>query len=298
MSRLAPGACARRAPALAGGVLAGLVCSAAVLWFPPGAAAQTATGPNLAPDSRTGWHPIGDDLLPPPSGPGPVTFDKRYPYVDNPTARRTRTQPTYRVADLSNPILQPWAIEQMRKANEEVLAGKVPFRARESCLPGGVPGFAVYNLAYSNYFLQTAKVVTVINPGGPEWRRVYLNVPHSAHVTPSWYGESIGHYEGNDTLVVDTIGLSTKTFVDNYRTPHTEQLHVVERFKLTEGGKMLEDLIMVEDPGVFTTPWSALQRFRYEHRGPMTEDICAENNINPFSSFDVVPIPRAERQDF
>jgi hypothetical protein len=283
---------------LAGAALAGLLCVAVARAPWPGAAAQTAASLNLAPDSLTGWHPIGDDLLPPPGGgPGPVTFDKHYPYVDNPTARRTRSQPTYRVADLSNPILQPWAVEQMRKANEEVLAGKVPFRARESCLPGGVPGFAVYNLAYATYFLQTPNVVTVINPGGPEWRRIYMNVPHSGKVTPSWYGESIGHYEGSDTLVVDTIGLSTKTFVDNYRTPHTDKLHVVERFKLTEGGRMLEDLISVEDPGAFTMPWSALQKFRYEHRAAMTEDICAENNVNPFS-FYVVPIPQAARPDF
>jgi hypothetical protein len=77
--------------------------------------------------------------------------------------------------------------------------------------------------------------VTIINPGGPELRRVYLDVPHSAQVTPSWYGESVGRYEGNDTLVVDTIGLSTKTFIDNYRTPHTDRLHVAERFKLGGG---------------------------------------------------------------
>jgi hypothetical protein len=54
---------------------------------------------------------------------------------------------------------------------------------------------------------------------------------------PSWYGESVGHYEG-DTLVVDTIALNDKTFVDNYRTPHTDKLHVMERWKLTDGGKV------------------------------------------------------------
>jgi len=57
-------------------------------------------------------------------------------------------------------------------------------------------------------------------------------------VTPSWYGESVGHYEG-DELVVDTIGLSERTFVDNYRTPHTDKMHVVERFKMIDGGNSL-----------------------------------------------------------
>jgi hypothetical protein len=278
---------------VAGAVL--LLCTAAMLERAP-SRAEDATVPDFFVNGGTGWLPVGDELLPPPSGPGPVTFDKRHPYVDNGAARRTHTQPTYRVADLGNPILQPWAVEQMRKANEEVLAGKVPFRPRESCYPAGVPGFLVYNLAFYNRFLQTAKQVTIINEGGPELRRVYLNVPHSARVTPSWYGESVGHYEGNDTMVVDTIGVTTKAFVDNYRTPHTDRMHVVERFKLTANDK-LEVLITVDDPGAFTMPWSAIQRFRRVRSGPMEEAICAENNVNPFN-FEVVPIPQADKPDF
>jgi hypothetical protein len=281
-------------PRIAVGVL--LACAAAALWPAPGGAQQNGAVPDFFINSETGWLPVGDDFLPPPSGPGPVTFDKRHPYVDNGAARRSRTQPTYRVADLGNPILQPWAVEQMRKANDEVLAGKVPFRPRESCYPGGVPGFLVYNLAFADRFLQTAKQVTIINPGGPELRRVYLNVPHSAQVTPSWYGESVGHYEGRDTMVVDTIGITTKAFIDNYRTPHTDRLHVVERFKLT-GDQMLEALVTIDDPGAFTVPWSAIQRFRRVHTGPWEEAICAENNVNPFQ-FEVVPIPQADKPDF
>jgi hypothetical protein len=61
------------------------------------------------------WMEVGDEFLLPSSGPGPVTNDPRYPYIDNGRARRERKQPTYRVADLSNPILQPWAKEQMKK---------------------------------------------------------------------------------------------------------------------------------------------------------------------------------------
>jgi hypothetical protein len=100
-----------------------------------GAAQQRAAVPDFTIDNKSAWLMVGDELLPPSSGPGPVTFDKRYPYVDNARARRTGTQPTYRVADLSNPILKPWVIEEMKKANDGVLAGKVPFRARERCYP-------------------------------------------------------------------------------------------------------------------------------------------------------------------
>ena len=125
------------------------------------AAAQPATkAPIFHPHFGAAWMEVGDEFLPPPSGPGPITNDPRYPYVDNGRARREGKQPTYRVADLSNPILQPWAKEQMKKANDEVLAGKVPFRPRERCYPGGVPGFVVYTLVTPFYFLQTDKEVT------------------------------------------------------------------------------------------------------------------------------------------
>ena len=67
-------------------------------------------------------------------------------------------------------------------------------------------------------------------------RHVLLNQNHSAHPKPSWFGESVGHYEG-DSLVVDTIGVDTRTFVDNYFTPHTDQLHVIERYRLTDERK-------------------------------------------------------------
>src|SRR5262249_51606017 len=127
------------------------------------------------------------------------------------------------------------------------------------------------------YFLQTPYEVLIVTEYDQQVRRIRMNVPHTTNPKPSWYGESIGRYEGG-TLVVDTIGLNDKTFVDNYRTPHTTQLHVVERFVLSNGGKTLEAEISVDDPGAFTTPWSAVQRWRLRENRPMTEVVCAENN--------------------
>src|SRR5258708_7252480 len=82
-------------------------------------AADNAAIPNFHIDSAAAWMEIGDELLPPPSGAGPISNDPRYPYVDNGAARRRGIQPTYRVADLSNPILQPWARDAMKKANDD-----------------------------------------------------------------------------------------------------------------------------------------------------------------------------------
>jgi hypothetical protein len=203
---------------------------------------------------------------------------------------------TFRFADLTNPILKPWAIEKMREQNELAAAGKRAYEARASCRPGGVPGFLVMGRVNPLYFVQAKNEVLLINEGGPEVRRVFLDVPHSARPKTSPYGESVGHYEGGDTLVVDTIGLSEDTYVDNYRTPHTTQLHVVERFQLTEGGTTLQVGVRVEDPGAFNMPWSARQTYHRTRTGAMEETICAENNI----AFDasVSEIPEADKPDF
>ncbi len=237
-----------------------------------------------------------------------------YPYVPNGDEQDfAATNPTYRVADLTNPILQPWVIEQMKRDNDEVIAGKIPFTARERCYPGGVPDWVIYRRVAPPmvFFIQTPEKVLMIWRGDNQVRHVYLNVPHSTNVKPSWYGESVGHYEG-DTLVVDTVGLNAKTFVDNFRTPHTEQLHVVERYRMTDGGKTMEVRIHVEDPGAFTTPWNAMQRFaRYEgtarQKGTMDESSCAESASLPHFDYgnygqshvkDLVPVPRADTPDF
>ena len=93
----------------AGAALIG--AAAAIFWFAPRDSVVADQGeiPNFAPDTITSWFPdrsAGDDFLPPESGPGPVMPHKDYPYVPN-----NEGQPTYRVADLGNPILQPWVVE-------------------------------------------------------------------------------------------------------------------------------------------------------------------------------------------
>ncbi len=303
----------------AASALAGLFALSLISGSAGTAQAQNAaaTIPNFAPDDHTSWHPDrpdGDNFLPPESGPGPIVSRKDHPYVPNGgDIDFAATHPTYRVADLSNPILQPWVIAQMKRDNDEVLAGKIPFMARERCYPGGVPEWEIFRRVGPPmvFFVQTPNEVLIIWRGDNQVRHIYMNVPHSARPRPSWFGESVGHYEG-DTLVVDTIGQNTKTFVDNYRTPHTEQLHVVERFRMTNGGKAMEILIHVEDPGAFTTSWNAVQRYaRFEgargNDGKLVETICAESaslgqfdfgNYGATHSAELAPVPHSDRPDF
>ena len=246
------------------------------------------------------WSKVSDDFQAPESGPGPVTFDKSSPYTNNQNAGAGRPI-TLRVADVSNPILKPWAIEQMKKANELAAAGKSAYEARARCRPGGVPGFLVMGRVNPMYIVQGPKEVVLINEGGPEVRHIYLNVPHSPRPRISPYGDSVGHYEG-DTLVVDTVWLSPDTFIDNYRTPHTTQEHVVERYRLADGGNTLQVDIRVEDPGAFNMAWSARQAYRRGQPaesldGQLLEAICSENN-EVLIDATVAATPKADKPDF
>jgi len=260
-------------------------------------AADTAVIPDFS-AGNMGWASDGVEFFPVPGEKyKPITNDPAVPFCGNRIDPKCGNRINPPIADTNNPILQPWAAAQMKKTNEEILAGKESFEAMSRCWPGGVPGMMLFT-AEPAYFLQTQKEVTILYSRGPHVRHIHMNVPHSRNIEPSWMGESVGHYEG-DELVVDTIGLSDKTFVDWYHTPHTTQLHVVERYKLIEGGRRLQGLVTVEDPGTFTTKWSALHYFNKIVR-PIadSESICAENNDANYFHEDQVPIPQTKTPDF
>ena len=276
--------------ASARGPLAAAVAALVATAVPPATAEQT-TVPDFS-SNLAGWVGLnggGPFYEPVPGRVPPVTSDPAHPFIPNGTAR----QPTFRIADLSNPNLKPWVKERMRKDIDELLAGKKSaFTPQSSCVPAGVPFFMGYGGPDPLVFLQTPKQIWIAWREDNQTRRIYMDVPHSASLKPSWYGESVGHYEG-DTLVVDTVGLNDKTFVDVYRTPHTEKLHVVERWRLIDGGKMLQAIFTVEDPDAFYEPWSGMRRYRRVTQEPY-EKICAENNTNLFDYH----IPAAEKPDF
>ena len=271
---------------LAASILAGLWAAPTV----PALAQQNEAPPDFS-SNRVAWVGVnggGPGFVAVPGHVPPVTSDPAHPFVPNGTS----AQPTYRIADLTNQNLQPWVKERMRKDNAEVLAGKIAFTARSSCLPAGVPGFMAYGGPTPLYFVQTPKEVWLIFSGDHQVRRVYMDVPHSENPKPSWYGESVGHYEG-DTLVIDTIGQNTKTVVDPYRTPHSDKLHVVERWAMTDGGKGLDVTFMVDDPDAFNQPWWGKRRYRRVQE-ELAEDACAENNQHLFDYH----IPVANKPDF
>lgn len=241
--------------------------------------------------NNAGWISAGGEWIALPDSPPPVKQDPAHHYVPNNTAE----QPTFRIADVNNPNLTQFARDSLKKSNDDVLAGKPMWSRSSRCWATGVPAFLL-TPAQPMFFLQTPKQVTMIAQHDDDVRRIYLDVPHSAKPKSSWYGESVGHYEG-DTLVIDTIGLNDKTFIDNFRTPHSDQLHVVERLRLVEGGQFLQAEVLIDDPAVFIKPLHVTKRSR-RVQATLAEWRCADGEMNnPFTA-GADPLPTATKADF
>lgn len=201
------------------------------------------------------------------------------------------------VGDYNDPILQPWVQAVVKKNAESELRDQYVPTAHGTCWPSGTP--EVLNLREPVEFLQQKNRITIIYQRDHQVREVFLDRPHPANLQPSWYGDAVGHYEG-DTLVVDTIAQAAKpmSLVDPFGTPHTDKIHVVERYRLIRDGrgKGLEVVFTVEDPGAFTRPWKGMVVYRID-RGPFEEVVCAENDRS-FGNEAFGELPIQARPDF
>jgi hypothetical protein len=229
------------------------------------------------------------------------------------------------VGDYTNPILKPEAAEVVKKKGELSMAGVTYPSPANQCWPEPVPFiFKTFGMM----MLQRPQEVTILYDEGPDVRHVRMNQSHPAKLTPSWYGDSVGHYEG-DTLVIDTVGTRTDgpfAMLDLYGTPYTKALHVVERYRLidyeaakdglerdakenqiAEGrvdrnyrGKHLQLQFTVEDEGVFTSPWTATVTYRPSTIVPAEEwpeSVCAENTHEYYYNKES-DVPVAAKPDF
>ena len=188
------------------------------------------------------------------------------------------------IADYTNPILLPWTREALKKNSDGEAAGISHLSFQQHCKPSGVP--QILNLRYQVQFLQGPDQLTILYENNSQIRRVYMNQKHPENVERSWYGHSIGHYEG-DTLVIDTIGQVDFTELDRFGTLHSDALHVVERYRILDDGN-LEVIFTVEDQGAFTMPWRGAANYIPQSIS-FPEFICAENNraTSEAQAFDV-----------
>jgi hypothetical protein len=256
---------------------------------------------------------------PPETGPGPIVNRSRILGQSNINQF---------VGDYTSPILKPEAAEIVKKHGELELKGLVAPNPSNQCLPMSPP----YILQRQEIqVLQQKNQVTILYNEDQQVRHVRMNQPHPARVTLSWMGDSIGHYEG-DTLVIDTIGIKVGPYsmVDSFGTPHSEALHVIERYRLIDyreaeaaaknserenrrlaadnslgngvgidpdyKGKALQGEFTVEDEKIFTMPWSGITTY-WRASGDWVERVCAENTDAYYAGLNTA-VPRAEKPDF
>jgi len=279
------------------------------------ALAQTvgAAGAPIPDFSGIWWHP---------SLPGPE------PLNSGPTGLRNLSRDRLGVSnydqlvgDYNNPILKPETAAIVKKFGELSLAGVTFPSPANQCWPEPVP--YIYKSFGIQIFQQPGRT-TIIHDQDHEVRRIRMNEPHPAKVKPSWYGDSVGHYEG-DTLVIDTIGTRTDrpyAMIDLYGTPYSDRLHVIERYRLVSyeeakdgldrdakenrrppvgidrsyRGNHLQLTYTVDDPVYFTMPWSATVTYG---RGSTDwpETVCAENRHEYYNNKDS-DVPTAKTPDF
>jgi len=230
------------------------------------------------------------------------------------------------VGDYTNPILKPEAAEVVKRLGESSKAGEVFPDPDNMCMQNPLP-YIFWN--FQLRVLQLPDKVVFVYQHDSDSRQIRLNQQHPAQVVPSIHGDSVGHYEG-DTLVIDTVGIKLGPFrtVDRFGTPYSPALHVVERYRLIDyettkqalelavkewppvganvdrnyRGKGLQLEFTVEDPGVFTMPWSATITYGRDGSSEWEERVCAENVQHDFTllhySDPNAHIPTADKPDF
>src|SRR5882672_10216014 len=296
-----------------------------------GPAGSATGGADVNPDFSGVWnHPVFPWFEPPASGPGPITNLSRWAEQRPAGAAGSAALPAGKVGisdydqlvgDYKSPVLQPWAAALVKRFGEMSLAGITFPNPSNQCQPHPMP--FIYK-QFTVQMIQQPDRIMMLYSGDHEVRRVRMNQPHPSPLTPSWYGDSVGHYEG-DTLVIDTVGIKTDrkyAMIDLFGTPYTDKLHIVERYRLRNydevkdaiernikenwlfngdvfsqhRGKFLQLHVTIEDAGVFTTPWTATLTYV---PGPdqVAEGVCAENPREYYSNKDS-DVPKAAKPDF
>jgi hypothetical protein len=289
----------------------------ASLWSSAVVAANSPRDTTAAvPDFSGIWaHFTFPDVEPPLTGPGPIR---------NLSQRDGASDPYEFVGDYRSPILKRQAAEVVKQHGDVSRTGRTYPAPSNQCWPGGVPYVFTVNIGMQMF--QERNKITIIYTNDHEVRHVRMNAQHPGHLTPSWYGDSVGHYEG-ETLVIDTVGIKIGPFamVDLYGTPHTSSLHVIERYRLLDykaakeaqergqrglsrlgrdpglaanpdyKGKGLQLEFTVADENVFTTPWSAAISYR-RPLGEWPEMACADSTRDYEGRG--IDLPHTDKPDF
>jgi hypothetical protein len=171
----------------------------------------------------------------------------------------------------------PWAKAEFEKRQKAQADGRPMTDSTAQCMPSGMP--RIMAAPYPIKILQTPKEMVILHEVQHLFRIIFMNEQHPEELDRTFMGHSVGHWEG-DTLVIDTTANSTQTLLDEQGDPHSDQLHVVERIRKIDGGKRLENMITIDDPGAYSKPWTAVRYYNWRPDIRLIEYICEENNRN------------------
>ena len=193
--------------------------------------------------------------------------------------------------DLSGLWQRPYVPDMTKdsKNGDQKGAGELPFTAEGlkiwkaydpakgdytgSCLPFGLT--RSMNSPDPIQIMQSDKYVALLYEQNTWFKVIPIGRPHR-DIDPTWFGDSVGHWEG-DTLVVDTTNFNGKTRLDTIGHPHSDQLHVIERFTRTDAGHIAYEMT-VDDPKYYTHPWKNTRTFTLRPDWQIMEYSCEENN--------------------
>jgi hypothetical protein len=177
--------------------------------------------------------------------------------------------------------LQPWARELTNARHAEVLR----FEPHARCKPSGGPREFVTPYGFEIVDLPDIKRVLVLDIGGPHtFREIYMDGrAHPKDLKPSYYGHSVGRWEG-ETLVIDAVGFNEKFWMSRDGLPHTDRLHLIEKFTRTDFNTLKYE-VTVDDPGAYTAPWTSGFSLRWSDGVELFEYMCQGNNFFPESVF-------------
>ncbi len=183
-------------------------------------------------------------------------------------------------ADISR-ALKPGDSVEMLPAAQAIFDGR---QAKDDpelrCLPTGIPRNSPYpwRMVQTPTHAPATHIFILFEGNIHSFRQIFMNAEHPEDPDPTWYGHSVGHWEG-ETLVVDTVGFNDKFWFDYLGHPHTEQLHTIERFTRTDLGNMSIE-VTIDDPGAYRKPFTTVGRARLLANEEILEYICQENNTN------------------
>jgi hypothetical protein len=173
--------------------------------------------------------------------------------------------------------LKPQYIELLKKRIREKNAGNPETDTSTQCFPHGMP--RLMESPYPIEIVQTPGRVTFLHEVAHEVRRIYLDQKQPANLKETFLGHSVGHWEG-DTLVVDTIGINGKSFIDDEGEAHSDKEHLTERYRKINGGREIELIMTVDDPVTLEHPYSYRRVYEWRPDVRPAEYICEENNRN------------------